>query len=181
MRRSVSKKLRFDIFKRDGFACQYCGQKPPSVVLELDHVVPVSSGGGNDEDNLLTSCFDCNRGKGAGDLAQVPPSVDVRLAELQERELQLRELRKWKAAAKRRRDKEIAAIQQHMSDIAGLVFTDTFVRRSLNPFLDKLDADTIHDILDRVAAKRDSGSIGSVDHFCRYFCWMCWKTIKGEL
>lgn len=61
---SLSKKTRFEIFKRDGWSCRYCGQKPPGVVLEIDHVVPVVEGGKDDPFNLVTSCFDCNRGKG---------------------------------------------------------------------------------------------------------------------
>ena len=56
-------KTRFHIFKRDNFRCQYCGKSSPEVVLEVDHVVPVSKGGTNDFDNLITSCRECNRGK----------------------------------------------------------------------------------------------------------------------
>lgn len=60
----LSKKVRFEIFKRDQFRCRYCG-KPVGlgVVLEVDHIVPVAEGGTNDPANLVTSCFDCNRGK----------------------------------------------------------------------------------------------------------------------
>lgn len=35
------------------------------VRLEIDHIIPVSQGGTNDEENLTTACFDCNRGRGA--------------------------------------------------------------------------------------------------------------------
>lgn len=59
----ISKKLRFEIFKRDKFKCQYCGRNAPDVVLEVDHINPKSKGGGKDILNLITSCFDCNRGK----------------------------------------------------------------------------------------------------------------------
>ncbi len=62
-RKSLSKKLRFEVFKRDSFTCQYCGKAAPNVVLEVDHIDPVSKGGGDDLLNLITSCFDCNRGK----------------------------------------------------------------------------------------------------------------------
>jgi hypothetical protein len=62
-RQSISKKLRFEVFKRDSFTCQYCGNKAPDVVLEVDHIDPVSKGGKNSILNLITSCFDCNRGK----------------------------------------------------------------------------------------------------------------------
>lgn len=59
----ISKKLRFEVFKRDKFKCQYCGRGSPDVVLEVDHINPKSKGGGKDILNLTTSCFDCNRGK----------------------------------------------------------------------------------------------------------------------
>ena len=36
----------------------------PDVVLEVDHIIPISQGGENEILNLVTSCFDCNRGKG---------------------------------------------------------------------------------------------------------------------
>ena len=62
-RKTLSKKTRFEVFKRDSFTCQYCGKQAPDVVLEIDHINPVSKGGNNDLTNLVTACFDCNRGK----------------------------------------------------------------------------------------------------------------------
>jgi len=59
----LSKKIRFEVFKRDSFSCVYCGKSPPNVILEVDHIIPKSQGGTNDIINLATSCFDCNRGK----------------------------------------------------------------------------------------------------------------------
>jgi hypothetical protein len=54
-------RLRSSVFERDNYTCQYCGQRGGK--LECDHVVPVSRGGGNDEDNLATACLPCNRSK----------------------------------------------------------------------------------------------------------------------
>lgn len=62
-RKNLSKSVRFEVFKRDSFKCQYCGKSAPDVVLEVDHIIPVSKGGDNDISNLITACFDCNRGK----------------------------------------------------------------------------------------------------------------------
>lgn len=63
-RKSISKKLRFEVFKRDNFKCGYCGKTiSENVILEVDHIIPVSKGGENNILNLMTSCFDCNRGK----------------------------------------------------------------------------------------------------------------------
>jgi len=60
---SISKRLRFEIFKRDGFRCSYCGATPEISELRVDHVTPRAKGGSDDPDNLATSCHDCNAGK----------------------------------------------------------------------------------------------------------------------
>lgn len=58
--------LRFDVFARDGFRCRYCGRGPEQgVYLEADHVIPRSEGGPDTLANLVTACWDCNRGKSA--------------------------------------------------------------------------------------------------------------------
>lgn len=83
---ALSKRVRFEIFKRDGFTCQYCGQRPPEVVLEVDHIHPSSKGGSDDEINLITSCFDCNRGKSDKKLGDIHPrpDADVKYLETQQ-------------------------------------------------------------------------------------------------
>ena len=62
-RRSTGKRLRFEIFKRDHFTCQYCGAQPPSIVLVIDHIDPVAEGGLTVIENLITACEPCNQGK----------------------------------------------------------------------------------------------------------------------
>lgn len=63
--RNLPRWLRFEVMKRDGFRCTYCGCGPPDgVSLQVDHVLPVSAGGTNVPANLTTSCQPCNRGKG---------------------------------------------------------------------------------------------------------------------
>lgn len=62
-RKNLTKKVRFEVFKRDNFTCQYCGKSAPDVVLNADHIKPVAKGGTNELINLVTSCFDCNSGK----------------------------------------------------------------------------------------------------------------------
>ena len=66
---ALSKKMRFEVFKRDSFKCQYCGRSAPEVVLHVDHIQPVAKDGTNDIFNLITSCADCNGGKGARELS----------------------------------------------------------------------------------------------------------------
>lgn len=60
---SVSKRLRFEILRRDGNACRYCGGVAPDVILHIDHVIPVALGGTDDPTNLVAACKDCNIGK----------------------------------------------------------------------------------------------------------------------
>lgn len=79
-RRSLPKSLRFDVLERDGFTCQYCGARAPDVALHVDHIHPVVLGGGNDVANLITSCEDCNIGKGAEPLCE---DLDIQLAQVQ--------------------------------------------------------------------------------------------------
>ncbi len=86
--------MRFEIFKRDGFACRYCGNHPPDVLLEVDHLNPLSAGGDNDEMNLVTACAGCNRGKSDKLLAEVKPRPDADLAYL-EIEQEAAELRRY--------------------------------------------------------------------------------------
>ena len=78
-RKSLSKQLRFEIMKRDGHRCRYCGSEPNQKLLQVDHVIPVAKGGTDAPENLVTSCRDCNAGKGARQLDQngLPASLNA--------------------------------------------------------------------------------------------------------
>jgi 5-methylcytosine-specific restriction endonuclease McrA len=56
---------RFNVMVRDGFACQYCGQKLPAKKLTMDHVLPRSRGGKTSWTNVVSACGPCNHRKGA--------------------------------------------------------------------------------------------------------------------
>jgi hypothetical protein len=71
-RSPISRRLRFEILRRDGHTCRYCGGKAPDVALTVDHVIPVTLGGSDDPSNLVTACSDCNAGK-----ASIPPDASV--------------------------------------------------------------------------------------------------------
>jgi hypothetical protein len=63
---AVSKRTRYEVLRRDGYRCRYCGATPDTgAQLTVDHVTPVSLGGTNDPSNLVAACLDCNLGKGA--------------------------------------------------------------------------------------------------------------------
>lgn len=108
-RETITKKLRFEIFKRDSFTCQYCGASAPQVVLNLDHIVPVAKGGTSDILNLVTSCFDCNSGKRDRELSDtsVVTKQKVQLDELNERREQLEMMVQWRSGLHNLHETEI--------------------------------------------------------------------------
>ena len=72
---------RSNLFLRDQFRCQYCGQRFKSEELTFDHVVPRSRGGHASWTNIVTACVPCNTAKGNRTVAEcgmhplVPPAV----------------------------------------------------------------------------------------------------------
>lgn len=56
---------RFDILRRDGFRCRYCGKQAAEAELHVDHLRPRAEGGTDHPSNLVTACADCNGGKRA--------------------------------------------------------------------------------------------------------------------
>ncbi|MFT8336794.1 MAG: HNH endonuclease, partial [Acetobacter orientalis] len=55
---------RFNVFLRDNFSCQYCGEKFPTHDLTFDHVIPRCKGGRTTWENVVTACGVCNLRKG---------------------------------------------------------------------------------------------------------------------
>lgn len=111
----ISDKIRFEVFKRDKFTCQYCGRSAPDVVLHVDHIHPVSKGGTNDIVNLITSCRDCNLGKKDRLLTEsdeVKKSMNE-LKDLQEKREQLDLLLKWKEESSQYAKYEVDSIYEY--------------------------------------------------------------------
>lgn len=66
-RKRLTETAKKNIFIRDKYECQYCGSKEE---LEIDHIIPLSKGGNNEESNLITSCHRCNTLKGEKSLEE---------------------------------------------------------------------------------------------------------------
>lgn len=95
---SISKRVRFEVFKRDSFTCQYCGAEAPTVILHVDHLNPVSLGGDNEITNLVTACESCNLGKSNVPLSDISAASKqkAQLNILQERREQLEMIMEWR-------------------------------------------------------------------------------------
>ena len=64
----MTSSLRERIKSRDNYACKICGLSvidERNLLLEIDHIIPLSKGGTTTERNLQTLCWKCNRSKGA--------------------------------------------------------------------------------------------------------------------
>jgi len=172
-RKSISKKIRFNIFKRDLFTCQYCGAVPPKVILELDHMTPVSKGGTNDKDNLVTSCFDCNRGKSNYSLSDVPTSLKVKAKQTKEKEDQIEGYNQIMKAKRERIESQTWSVAEKIG-----LDNDGFYKKSnllsIKRFFEYLSLDEV----------LDAAEIASIKYYLpvnnrfKYFCAVCWNKIK---
>lgn len=126
-RKAIGKKLRFEIFKRDSFKCQYCGRSSPDVILQVDHINPVKRGGKNDILNLITSCSDCNSGKGARCLDEnsVLERQRKQLEELNERREQLQMIAKWRDEMLKLDEEQVNIIEKRLLEATGYGFSET--------------------------------------------------------
>ena len=173
-RKAISKKTRFEIFKRDEFTCQYCGSFPPEVLLHIDHIIPVAQNGSNEMDNLITSCSACNQGKGAISLSSIPKSLKDKAKQVAESEAQI----KGYAAAIQAKEERLKA---ETWDIIAVLENDDQIEnydksrfRSIKHFLAILP---YHEVLE--AAEITSSKWASIGYGqFKYFCGICWAKAK---
>jgi hypothetical protein len=172
MRKQLSKKLRFEVFKRDSFTCQYCGSHPPQVVLEVDHITPVSAGGENDMDNLVTSCFDCNRGKSDRNLSDIPQSLQSKAKEISEREEQIKGYQDAISKKKARIGVEAEAVREiYEAFNPGYTLTEASMV-TVRMFVDRLGVHEVCDAMEIAYTRRlKRGGF-------KYFCGICWNKIR---
>jgi hypothetical protein len=172
---AISKKIRFEVFKRDGFTCAYCGKNPPDIVLEIDHIEPRAKGGGDGMENLVTSCFDCNRGKKHIQLDKVPPKLMEQMEIMKEMQEQLASYRYVMKLAEITLDQDIDVVCKIYSDyFKEWILSDNFKNTSLRTFLKKIDVFRVKEAMIKACNVTNDS-----DRAIKYFCACCWKTIKG--
>jgi hypothetical protein len=148
-RQPISKKLRFEVFKRDSFTCQYCGLKAPDVILEVDHIKPVKEGGTNDLLNLITSCYICNRGKGARELSDktVVEKQRKQIEELNIRRQQLEMMLEWRNGLLDLKSDSINAVHNYITKKTGYELNDTGLNNITN-LIDKFGVANVFEAID---------------------------------
>lgn len=172
---SVSKRLRFEVLRRDNHTCRYCGTTAADTELHVDHVLPVALGGKDEPTNLVTACEPCNTGK-----SSIAPDSAL-VADVEEKALL------WDRAltiAMERRAVELEAKAQLLE-----YFENEWMDRYTNP------VPLGHDWPETVARFYSYGlSVAELDdaidiayqapvkaaNVWKYFCGVCWRKV-GDL
>lgn len=171
---AVSKRLRFEVFRRDNHACRYCGATPPDAKLTIDHVVPESLGGSDDPSNLVTACAGCNGGKSSvpADAALIEDvAADaVRWAKALEQAAEI-------SRSKRTSDKDfVSQVINAETQSGSVIFTtvDKNYGATIIRFRDLgLDMDDMVHALDQMLGRSLFGMAR-----WKYFCGVCWSMIR---
>jgi hypothetical protein len=166
-RPSISKSLRFAVFKRDSFKCQYCGRHAPEVILHCDHVKAVAEGGTTDILNLVAACSDCNLGKGARNLsdhAVVSKQVN-QLAALQEKREQLEMMLAWRDELNQLNDATLQNLVDRWDQFTpGLRLTDAgraSIRKLMKKYGAQAVASAMKEAADQYLEREEDGSLSA--------------------
>lgn len=176
---AVSKRVRYEVLRRDNHACRYCGGAAPDVVLTVDHVVPVALGGGDDPSNLVAACRDCNAGK-TSTAPDGPLVADVE-----------QDAMRWAAAIRQ------AAAERQADQKSRAAIEDWFLKIWKNwtyggPSGDKYTVaipgdfgQSIHQFLAAGLESHDLEELVGVAMRCKttkdewkYFCGCCWRRVR---
>lgn len=148
-RKPLSKKIRYEVFKRDKFTCQYCGRKAPDVVLHVDHIKPVAKGGKNDIMNLITSCSDCNLGKGAREISDdsIIKKQQAQLQELADKNEQLEMMLQWRDELQQFTDREVDVVNSRISELSDWCANENG-KKTIRKYLKEFTLQTVLDAVD---------------------------------
>ena len=186
-RKSISKKMRFEVFKRDSFRCQYCGATSPDVLLHVDHIKPVKEGGETTIENLITSCIDCNLGKGARllDDNSVLEKQRRQLEELNERRQQLEMMMKWREGLNKLSEDTYGKAAEYWESKASCTLTDQGaekLKKAIKKYSLQVVLDSIDDSCAQYLVSDNSGyTTESIEKAFNYIGKVAHiKTIEGE-
>lgn len=154
-REPLTKKIRFEGFKRDSFTCQYCGAKAPDVLLEIDHIQPVSKNGTSDIFNLITACKSCNAGKSNRELSDktVFEKQHNQLSELQERKEQIEMMVEWQRELGNLDDFAVNEVANYWSELVPNSTLNEDGKKYLEKLITKFSIDMVMEAM-RIAVRQ---------------------------
>ncbi len=154
-RKSISKRIRFEVFKRDKFTCQYCGKKAPDVILEVDHIHPKSKGGADGILNFTTSCYECNRGKSNIQLDDQSALQKQRkqMEEVQERREQIELMFKWQESLTDLQKDTLTQVVEYIDNKIGKFSLNENGKRTIEKLINKFNLQDILEAID-ISAKK---------------------------
>lgn len=178
-RKNLSRRLRYEILRRDNHTCRYCGAAAPDAKLTVDHVVPVALGGSDEPGNLVTACQDCNAGK-----ASSKPD-DAVVADVQQDALRWAEAMRRAAVARtaNRQAREeyvsrfVESWESYHPDYLGRQMhwlPDDWEPTIWDFFTAGLPVEEVTDAV-QIAATKSGLYSRSI---WRYFCGICWRKIE---
>lgn len=173
---AVSKRLRYEVMKRDGHMCRYCGRTAPEVKLTIDHVVPTTLGGSDDPDNLVTACADCNSGKSSSnpDAPLVANVADDALRWAQAQQLAAQQL--LADMARRRETCQRFKVEwDQWTTVGRPIDLPVGWQNSVDNFL--AAGLPMEVLLDCVTKAMSSRRVKPADAF-RYMCGIAWKRVR---
>jgi hypothetical protein len=152
-RQAISKSIRFEVFKRDSFKCQYCGAEAPNVLLHIDHIKPVAKGGTNDITNLITACVACNSGKRDVPLDEHTAVTKGRaeLEELQERREQLELMMQWRDGLRDLKDQTADRLADYWRDLTPGWSVNDNGKRNIKKWLQQFSVEEVTAAMDVAA------------------------------
>lgn len=180
-RKCIGKKMRFEIMKRDGFACIYCGRKPPEVSLEIDHVVAIATNGAHHPSNMVTACCDCNRGKGKRSLTDIPAPLAGQIEQAAETRKKLEEhqkvLREIEALEEEDTWKILNLLQLKELEETGSISKDWFC--GVSRLMQRVDREVLFDLAANTGSNHPLRR-GDRSRFLT-FCKAAWNIVReGE-
>ena len=169
-RKTIGDKLRFEVFKRDNFKCQYCGMSAPDVVLNVDHIDPVSNGGENDILNLVTSCRDCNSGKSDRLLSEHSMLDKQRkmLEDLEERRQQLQMMIQWREQLSNFDEEQASALAKIINEKLKPVYVTEAGITTIGEWLNRFKLDELVKVVDEmIVPKTKDNSIDGAEFMAK--------------
>lgn len=177
---SINARLRYEVLRRDGFACRYCGSKAPDVELEVDHVLPVALGGGDEAGNLVAACAGCNAGKASS--SPDAPIVDAVADDALRWAAAIREAARMQVAEQASRDAYASAFltawREHWVAEARCSCEKMCLPRDWRATLDHIHDAGLDEVImaSAVVATMARENVPG-ERLFRYFCGICWRRV----